>query len=249
MPSVCSDSNGEHMPNVSIYEDGTYLKLNPSLHVEESAWKVQQIARMIRRHNLAPQTVCEVGCGAGEVLRLLQKELDLDCAFYGYEISPQAYGLCLPRANNKLSFRLMDIKQEKESVVFDLLLVLDVIEHVEDYFSFLRDVKPHGRNVIIHFPLDLSVQTVLRKNGLMKRRDLYAHLHYFTKDIAIQVLKEVGYEIVDYFYTARSNELGSEFMQRILTIPRTLCFAMNQDFAARTLGGYSLLVLASRVAH
>lgn len=62
---------------------------------------------------------------------------------------------------------------------------------------------------ILHIPLDLSVQTVLRKNGLVKRRDLYAHLHYFTKDIALRTLDELGYDVLDYFYTPRSNELGS----------------------------------------
>src|SRR5438128_10681151 len=93
-----------------------------------------------------------------------------DCMFYGYEISPQAFELCKSRANDRLRFKLMDIGKERE-VQFDLILALDVIEHLEDYFSFLREIKPQGRRHIFHIPLDLSVQTVFRRNALLKRRD------------------------------------------------------------------------------
>ena len=232
-------------PAPNIYIDGTYLQKNPSLHSEESPWKVKQITQIMERHKIFPNSVCEIGCGAGEVLRLLQQTLDPHCVLCGYEISPQAYELCKPKANTKLSFKLMDIRQENKEVIFDLVLVLDVIEHLEDYFNFLRDIKPRGRFTIFHFPLDLSAQTVLRKNGLMKRRNMYAHLHYFTKDIAIQTLREVGYEVLDYCYTPRSNDLGWELIQKILKVPRTLGFAVAKDLTVRVLGGYSLLVLAA----
>ena len=39
----------------AIYRDGSYLKYNPSWHVEESPFKVRQIRRMMTRHNLAPR--------------------------------------------------------------------------------------------------------------------------------------------------------------------------------------------------
>ncbi len=77
----------------------------------------------------------------------------------------------------------------------------------------------------------------------MKRRDLHAHIHYFTKETALQVLKDVGYEVLDYFYTPRSIDLGSELIQRILSLPRRLFFTIHEDLAVRTLGGFSLLVL------
>lgn len=231
-------------PSISpIYRDGTYLSRNPSWHIDESAWKVSQILRMMARQRIAAKKICDVGCGVGEVLRLLQQALPADCSLWGYEPSPQAHELCRERANERLHFKLMDIAAER-NVYFDLILLLDVIEHVEDYFNLLREVKPKGRLVMLHIPLDLSVQTVLRKNGLMKRRNMYAHLHYFTKDIALRTLEEVGYDVLDYFYTPRSNELGSGLIQWLLRQPRRVCFAIHQDFAVRILGGYSLLVLA-----
>ena len=230
------------MSTSSVYEDGRYLEKNPLWHVEESPWKAKQILRLMKRNSLAPRAIGEVGCGVGEVLKQLQENMPADCMFYGYEVSPQAFELCKSRANDRLRFKLMDIGKERE-VQFDLILALDVIEHLEDYFSFLRAIKPQGRHHIFHIPLDLSVQTVFRRNALLKRRDLHAHLHYFTKETALHTLRDVGYEVLDYFYTPRSVELGSEGIQKILKVPRRLCFAVHEDLTARVLGGFSLLVL------
>lgn len=227
---------------VDIYKSGEYLKKNPTWHVEESPFKAKYILELLRRNNLSPRTICDAGCGGGEVLRQLQLQMGPDREFWGYDISPQAYELCKPRENEKLHFQLADVRTAQG--VFDLLLVLDVVEHLEDYFTFLREVRRLAESEIFHFPLDLSAQAVLRKNGLLKRRDLYAHLHYFTKETALRTLIDTSYKVMDYFYTPRSNELGTEFTQKLLRPPRAFFYAIHADLAVRVLGGYSLMVLA-----
>jgi len=230
------------MSHTDIYRNGEYLRKNPAWHVEESPWKAKQVIRMLRRNNLRPKTICDAGCGAGEVLTQLHDHLDGDCRFVGYEISPQAFAMTRTRASEGVDYKLADILQE-QNVYFDLVLVLDVIEHLEDYFSFLRDIRRKGRHTMFHIPLDLSAQTVWRKDGILKRRDLYAHLHYFTKDTALRTLQDVGYEVLDHFYTPRLIDLPSDRLQRILKIPRKIAFALHPDVTVRVLGGYSLLVL------
>ncbi len=227
----------------NIYTSGEYLKKNPTWHVEESPWKVKQIIRMMTQSSIVPRTICEVGCGAGEVLRQLQEYMDTICLFWGYEISPQAFELCKTRANERLRFKLADIGQE-EDAFFDLILIMDVIEHLEDYFSFLRSLKSKSHYKIFHIPLDLSVQSILRRNALLGVREAYGHIHYFTKDIALQMLKDVGYEVLDYFYAPRSIGLANTIGKKLLIPPRKLFFAIHRDWAVRILGGYSLLVLA-----
>jgi len=227
----------------SIYLDGGYLEKNPLWHMDEAPFKVRQIMRMLEKHRLQPKTICEVGCGSGEVLRLLQPKMDAACRFWGYEISPQALELCKSRANERLQFKLADITQD-EGAFFDVLLVLDVIEHVEDYFSLLAGIRSKGDLKIFHIPLDLSVQAVMRRRGLLTRRELFGHIQYFTKETALQTLTDVGYQLLDYFYTPRCIELGDEVIKKIARLPRRICFAIHQDLAVRFLGGYSLLVLA-----
>jgi SAM-dependent methyltransferase len=227
----------------NMYTDGGYLEKNPLWHADESPFKVTQILRMLQKNSLKPKTVCEVGCGVGEVLKLLQEKMDKACNFCGYEISPQALEFCKSKANERLQFKLADVSQE-EGVFFDMILVLDVIEHVEDYYGFLKGIRGKSDLKIFHFPLDLSVQAVLRKRGLLTRRELYGHIQYFTKETALETLKDVGYELLDYFYTPRCLELAKQMIQKIAILPRKVCFAIHPDLAVRILGGYSLLVLA-----
>ena len=151
--------------------------------------------------------------------------------------------MCKSRESERLQFKLADVAQEDDTV-FDLMLVLDVVEHVEDYFGFLKGIRPRSELKIFQIPLDLSVQTVLRKGALLKRREVHGHLHYFTKETALETLRDVGYEPLDYFFTPRCVELGEETAQKIARLPRKIGFAIHQDLTVRLLGGYGLLVLA-----
>jgi len=227
----------------NVYVSGEHLEKNPDWHVYASAWKAQFVLRLLERHRISPRTIGEVGCGAGEVLRQLQLKMDPQCVFFGYDISPQAIELTRSRENERLHCKLADILREP-GAHFDLLLALDVVEHVEDYFAFLRDLKPIGREKIFNFPLDLSVQTLLRKDGLMMRRRTYGHLHYFTKDMVLQSLVDEGYEVLDSFYAPIGVDFPVGLAGRAIRWPRILAFTLNQDFAVRVLGGYSLFVLA-----
>lgn len=226
----------------NVYVSGEYLKNNPGWHIDESPFKVNHILRMLEKNRLRPKSICDVGCGAGEVLKLLHEKMDDACVFWGYDISPQALEMSRSRANERLQFKLGDVSQE-EGIFFDLMLVLDVLEHVEDYFGFLTAIRPKSELKIFHIPLDLSVQTVLRKRGLLKRRQLYRHIHYFTKETALEALKDNGYKLLDYFFTSHSIECGEETGQKIARLPRKICFAIHQDLTVRILGGYSLLAL------
>jgi len=230
-----------------LYTSGTYLEKWPTWHVERSPWGAKQVFRMMLRNGLTPATICEVGCGAGEILKQLQIRMNVECQFWGYEISPQAFEICQSRANERLHFKLADFTQE-QAAFFDLILILDVIEHVEDYFTFLRAIKPKSPYKILHIPLDLAVNTILR-GKVNKAREDHGHIHYFTRDIALQMLQDIGYEVLDYFYTTPStdlpvNDTKGEMRRKLMSLPRKLLFAFNKDLAARVLGGYSLMVLA-----
>jgi cyclopropane fatty-acyl-phospholipid synthase-like methyltransferase len=226
-----------------IYNDGTYLDNNPTWHVEDSAWKAKQIKKIIENNSLKPNKICEVGCGAGEILNQLSKDYS-GKEFYGYEISQEAFELCKTKSKANLTFLLLDLLEE-DPEYFDIVMAIDVFEHVEDYFGFLRKLREKAEYKIFHIPLALSVQTVLRSSPIIKGRELVGHIHCFTKEMAMATLKDTGYEIVDYFYTRGSVELPKRgWKANLLQIPRKFAFAVDQDLAVRILGGYSLLVLA-----
>ena len=228
----------------TIYESGTYLSHNPTWHEEDSPWKAQQIDRMLQRNKIAPATVCEIGCGAGAILESLATDYDYKAHFSGYEISPQAFEICKLKERENLSLFLKDLLAE-EGAHFDVLMAIDVFEHIEDFYSFLRKLRMKATYKIFHIPLDLSVQTVLRASPLQRVRDEVGHIHFFTKETALAALRDADYEVLDCFYTSSSLELPNQsWKSEILRWPRRILFSINQDFAVRLMGGYSLLVLA-----
>ena len=230
-------------PN-SIYLDGRYLAQNPDWHESDSGWKAKQVAQMLNEHRLQIRSVCEVGCGAGEVLRRLYEELGEAPNMVGYEVSPQAYELCKTKEANNLSFVLGDALEQKERF-FDLVMAIDVFEHVEDCFGFLRKLRSQGTYKVFHIPLDLSVQSILRPKALMRLRRTVGHIHYFTKDLALALLKDTGYDILDARYTKGSLEVPARgWKANMMKLPRALLFRASPDLAPRLLGGFSLLVLA-----
>jgi cyclopropane fatty-acyl-phospholipid synthase-like methyltransferase len=166
-----------------------------------------------------------------------------DISFVGYEISPHAFELCKNRIENRLNFK-MENAFEDNNAFFDIVMAIDVFEHIEDYFGFLRNIQNKGKYKIFHIPLDLSVQTILRMSPILRGRKKVGHIHYFTKDTALATLKDVGFEIIDYFYTAGALELPIKTMKSFfLRLPRKIAFKINKDIAVRILGRYSLMVL------
>jgi hypothetical protein len=144
----------------------------------------------------------------------------------------------------KVKFYLKDLLQESRAY-FDVLLVIDVIEHVQNYIDFIRGVKQFGGLKIFHIPLDLSVQSLIRIWPILNQRRGVGHIHYFFKDTAIATLEDCGYKIIDWRYTASRLELPNQALSsRIMASPRRLLHRVNPDLAVRVLGGYSLLVLA-----
>lgn len=226
----------------TIYTKGKYLNNNPTWHSEDSLWKSQKILTIINKNNLKLNTICEIGCGSGEILNQLHETMDKNLIFTGFEISPQVYEICRHKQKIRLNFYLKNINEENS--LYDLVLVIDVIEHIEDYFEFLRNIKQKGKYKLFHIPLDISVQSVLRTQRLIKGRQQVGHIHYFTKETALATLEDTGYEIIDYFYTAPTIDLPVKSLKSSLArIPRKLLFKIKNDLAVRVLGGFSLMVL------
>lgn len=225
------------------YLDGDYLEQNPTFHVEDSAWKATQILKGIGGNGIKAESIAEVGCGAGEILVQLAKKLP-ESKFTGYELSPQGYALCKTRVKENISFKNLDLFEDKD--YFDLILCIDVFEHIEDYFTFLRDLALKAEHFIFHIPLDMNAQMVARAEPIQRVRDVVGHLHYFSKDSALSVLAHCGYEVKDWFYTSNGVDRPSSALARTFKIPRKILQKLSPELTARLLGGYSLLVVAKK---
>lgn len=173
----------------------------------------------------------------------LSRQLPEEISFSGYEISQAAYQLCLANQKDNIRFYLADLLVT-DSPSYDLLLMIDVIEHVEDIFGFLRGLKSKAAYKLLHIPLDFNLINLLRPQILTNMRREIGHIHSFTRETALALLSETGYEVLDWFYTPGAIELSSTTRKMARLNPlRKLGFRINPELTVRLLGGYSLMVL------
>lgn len=228
-----------------IYVNGEYFSNNPGWDVTDAPWKTDVISDLLKRNKLSLKQVTEVGCGAGENLVELSKKHNNIEKLTGYDISPQAIALAAKKATEKISFYNEDITA-KENIHADLMLVIDVVEHVDDYYGFLRKLKTKSDWFVFHIPLDLSCRTVMKPHVLQQQRRSVGHIHYFSKEMVEWALQDTGYEIVDWVYTkpvvdVQPADSIKRFVKKIL---RNISFAINKDWSAKKWGGYSMMILA-----
>ena len=225
------------------YLNEEYAQHNPSWDQEDSQWKADLVMRTLDGQKLRPGTIAEIGCGAGKVLAELRDSLP-EAQLYGFDIAPAAAQFWSEYATKGIRFTLGDFLSSDEKL-YDVVLLLDVIEHLANPFEFLARVRPRARYFIFHFPLDLSALTVLREAPLLLARTKVGHLHYFTKSLALALLDECGYEVLDARFTnAASSAPQRSWKSRLMGLLRRVCCTLSRDFAVRLLGGETLIVLA-----
>lgn len=226
-----------------IYQNGTYLRHNPTWHREDSAAKADEILDFMKAHAVEPRSICDIGCGAGGILDHLSRMVAWDVRLCGYEPSDQAFALCPSNRKTNLSFFHRALPEEGE--YFDLVLVIDVVEHVDDYIGFLKALRPTGRQTIFRIPLNVSVQSVLFKSGPMlgARRD-FGHIHYFTRETALATLYDTGYRVIDLRYSyGPVSPVFLGWRQYLPKAAKKTLSLLSPPWVARLLDGFSLLIL------
>jgi cyclopropane fatty-acyl-phospholipid synthase-like methyltransferase len=226
------------------YISGEYLKNNPTWDQEDSEWKAYQVSAFLKKNNINAQSIVEVGCGAGAILGYLHDEQP-NVDYYGFEIAPDASKFWDQHASKNINFKVADFLIE-ETEQYDALLLLDVFEHVANPFDFLSRLNNRSKYFVFHIPLDLSAMSVVREKPLLYVRDKVGHIHYYTKGLALSLLKECGYNILDWSYTGAAFSIPNPSWKiRMSKIPRRLIYAINRDLGVRIFGGDTLIVLAN----
>ena len=172
----------------------------------------------------------------------LSRELPETIKLFGFDISKDAINLATQKKTGRIQFELKDITDQSEKYFFDLLLVIDVIEHVNNYFKFLAAIASKGRYTIFHIPLDMCVWSLFREKMLIESKERVGHIHNFTEDFIISILTDYGFKIIDKIYTEPTFEKTS-FKQKFINGIRKILFRINKRFCTKVLGGYSVLLL------
>jgi SAM-dependent methyltransferase len=228
-----------------LYISGEYYKNNPDWDIADAKWKTEVIFNLLKKNNIAASEVIEIGCGAGENLVELAKRDDRIRKLTGYDISPQAIELAKKKASDKISYFNEDLAANT-NITTELMLVIDVVEHVDDFYGFLRKLRTKSDYFVFHIPLDISCRTIMKPDVLLQQRESVGHIHYYTREMVEWALKDTDYEIKDWVYTKPVVDVqpADSFKRFIKKILRNISFTLNSDWSVKKWGGYSIMVLA-----
>lgn len=231
-------------PVAARYLGAAYLQSNPSWDSEDSPWKAGKVREILAANKVQPRSIVDVGCGAGIVLAELQHAYP-QVRLAGFDIAPDAERFWVqPRASG-IELTVGDFTAVSTDA-FDVLLALDVLEHLQDPFAFLSRIRGRAEHYVFHFPLDLSAASVLRETPLLHVRQKVGHVHYYTRNLALALLDDCGYHVVDARYTGAAFTAPQRSLKTWLaSLPRRVARMANPDWGIRLFGGETLMVLAT----
>jgi SAM-dependent methyltransferase len=154
------------------------------------------VSHLIRRFTQLPQRsrILEAGCGYGGNLRMLEQFGDL----HAFEVEDQARAYASTFVKRPVVHGLLPEKVGFENESFDLVAVLDVLEHIDDDLGSLRALRERlteGGSLML---------TVPALPWLWSEHDeIHHHKRRYTKAGLKRVLREAGLEpiVIGYFNT------------------------------------------------
>jgi ubiquinone/menaquinone biosynthesis C-methylase UbiE len=224
-----------------IEKNSDYLDNNPDWHLSDSPYKSKVIINLIEQEKLKPKTIIDVGCGYGAILKSLQDHFPKEIIFKGFDVSPDAISYAKKFEYNNLSFVHGNFTEFNDNC--DLLLMIDVFEHIPDYLKFINENVRKSQYSIFHIPLDFSIESIIRKSYLWTR-EKFGHLHYFTSDLAIEILQDLNLDVLRVVYTSELDLPRSSIGSKIAYPFRRLFeLVLGRRISSIFLGGYSIMVL------
>jgi SAM-dependent methyltransferase len=158
-----------------------------------------------------PSMVMDIGCGEGVTSRWL-KRIRPNITTIGVEIDPSVAAVAASAVDRVL---VVDLNQGLGALAdyegrVELLLLLDVLEHLQDPWARLTEFKrllapagvviasiPNVRNLKVLGPLLFSGEWRYQSSGILDR----THLRFFTRRTVLELFSGAGYEIQRIAFT------------------------------------------------
>lgn len=163
------------------------------------AWKDMQryapapryLRRMVMKElaRLEFNSVLDMGCGEGTLLKMIADAYP-HVALSGSELSETALKYCreqLPQAN---LFHLDVMRDEPSAISYDLIILVQVLEHLEDDLAALRKLKTMCRGYALISVPGGDLDDHGRRMG---------HYRHYTKESLVLKMEQAGFRVVRVF--------------------------------------------------
>ena len=199
----------------NIYTSNYYLEKNPSLHEEETSWKIKKIKPLVDqflvRFNEKKLRLLDVGGGTGKILKeiseYIEKKHKIKVEKYALDLTPKI--LELQRKNNSslrkaLNEDISHTSLKKKEI--DLVLMIDVLEHIPNPKRALKELNRISDYVIFKVPLEKNLIMILANFltlGKVRKKIIQrlGHINVYNLRILNKQLENNGFYIISSNYT------------------------------------------------
>ena len=225
-----------------FYTSGKYSNINPSWDVEDSLFKFNRIKKILEKNDIFFKDICEVGCGAGEILNVFKKEYD-NINVYGYDIASGLEEFWKEKKNINL-YNSDFIKTNSKK--YDVIFFSDVIEHLDSPFEYLEYSKKYSTYIVIYLPLDLSIRSLFIDRLIKKQINNVGHINFYTKNIFLEILKHKGFKVLDFNYNEPYKRKSNIFTLKSFinkSLRKFFRIFFSHDMYATIFGGETITLL------
>ena len=195
----------EKQPNninqpIEYYTKGSYWENRQD---SKSDYKVRLVEYILKKYKISLFSglkAAEIGCGQGAFLFPLSEYLEKEEIQYqllGYDVSPQAINLAnvrnLSSSNDKVSFLVGSAADIPSNL--DFIFCMDVLEHVEDPFQFLRELSSKSKYLILHLPIEHSIGHLIMQTPSQSYRT-FQHIHFYSWETAKLLINESPFHLL-----------------------------------------------------
>ena len=191
-----------------IYNDNSYLEKNPSLHTEDSKFKFQNIKRFLSSIEVKNNRIkiLDIGGGAGIIGKLVLEhfqESGIVVSFHSLDLSTQMLKIQLK--NNPQIKKIINCSiNECPKSNYDLVLMIDVIEHIEEKEDSAKILNKLGKNIIYNIPIEINFFDILKYlksffRYYNRQKERWGHIHFFSFTSSQSFLRR-HYKIIDSYF-------------------------------------------------
>ena len=131
-------------------------------------------------------TVLDAGCGTGVLLQQIHEKFP-HIQSTGVEYSPHGLDIAQKRLPGS-SFHVLNLAEEKLNKQFDLVTCIDVLEHIPDDRSALKN--------LLEMTADYLILSVPLGKLIREEQERMGHVHGYSRRELEQKLQNAGFEIL-----------------------------------------------------
>ncbi len=156
---------------------------------EVDFWKNKYLCELTAQLDI--QSICEIGCAVGILLNRYKAVAPMHNR-WGVDVSSQNIEYArkqFPDMNFFAGTFDAFLAQENKPDSVDLVILSDILEHVEDDRGLLEDAGKYGDYVVLNLPLEKCGEYEGRVYGL---EDKHGHLRWYDVNDARQLVSDAG---------------------------------------------------------